>query len=59
MATLPASFPSNSREIFGPEELAYRGDVYEVGYFFPICIGDTFNKRYIVLGKLGFGGTSK
>jgi hypothetical protein len=40
------------------EELAYRSNVYTDGYFYPIFIGDTFRNRYIVLGKLGFGGES-
>ena len=33
-------------------------ELYRLGGFHPISIGDTFNSRYRVLHKLGFGGSS-
>lgn len=31
---------------------------YEKGLFYPVTLGDVFNARYQVLGKLGFGANS-
>ncbi|KAE9966880.1 hypothetical protein BLS_006763 [Venturia inaequalis] len=43
---------------FQREETISRPNVYEDGIFFEIHVGDTYQERYIVLQKLGYGMSS-
>lgn len=49
------SFARSSRESPVDEETLPR---YHPDHFYPVHIGDVFNSRYQVTGKLGFGGSS-
>lgn len=44
----------DTTELFEEENLPH----YAADQFFPVRIGDVFNRRYQVLGKLDYGGNS-
>lgn len=59
-ASPPRKFPNSGfKVISNTEKLEEENwDWYTPDLFYPVCIGDVFNSRYQVLGKLGYGSRS-
>ncbi|KAF9073510.1 putative CDK4/6 [Rhodocollybia butyracea] len=59
-ASSPRNFPSSGFKIIdGAEKLEEENwDWYEPGIFYPVRIGEVFQSRYQVVGKLGYGSRS-
>ena len=57
---IPLQFPSTGFEIVPEckilEEEQF--DEFKAGQYYPVKIGDVYDSKYQILGKLGFGTTS-
>jgi hypothetical protein len=53
-------FPTTGFEVFAPSEILdeERFEEFKSGRYYPVNIGEVFNSKYQVIGKLGFGVTS-
>lgn len=57
---LPLRFPAAGFEVFNDSVIVEEEqfDDYKTGQYYPVKIGDVYDEKYQVLGKLGFGTTS-
>lgn len=56
----PLRFPTTGFEVFAPSEILdeERFEEFKSGRYYPVNIGEVFDSKYQVIGKLGFGVTS-
>ena len=59
-ASSPIRFPASGYELISPSQTLEEElfDDYKTGRYYPVNIGEIFNSKYQVVGKLGFGTTS-
>ncbi|EDN08445.1 hypothetical protein I7I51_00067 [Histoplasma capsulatum] len=56
----PLSFPTSGFKVIDHSELFQEETLpgYQAELYYPVHVGEVFNQRYQVMGKLGFGVTS-
>lgn len=56
----PLRFPAAGLEVFSDSVIVEEEqfDDFKTGQYYPVRIGDVYDGKYQVLGKLGFGTTS-
>lgn len=57
---LPLRFPAADFEVFSNSVIVdeEQFDDFKTGQYYPVNIADVYDRKYLVLGKLGFGSTS-